>query len=222
MYKSPKKLIKKVVRVEQRNNRGQNNFRNDLKKKGYYMIDSSYSQAANPNSMRSFGPAKNVVYNFQPQDAGATDDSSRYGESDAKSVSERSAFDFNCVVRNHDYTKNISQSIFTPGVHQPTKRAEPKKQGAPSIESLVNYKVDRRQNYTRGGTPHLKALQIDDKVTTLENQRKRRERLLQLKNEIKAERSLKAELKEQLKDIKRDMTTRLALVDLDRKSSMTK
>ena len=63
-YKSPKKLVKKVVRVEQRNNRGQNNFRNDLKKKGYYMIDSSYSQAADPNSMRSFGPIKNVVYNF--------------------------------------------------------------------------------------------------------------------------------------------------------------
>jgi hypothetical protein len=178
------------------------------------MIDSSYSQAANPNSMRSFGPTKNVVYNFQPQDAGTTDD----GESDAKSVSERSAFDFNCVVRNHDYTKNISQSIFTPGVHQLTKRAEPKKQEAPSIESLINYKVDRRQNYIRGGTPHLKALQIDDKVTTLENQRKRRERLLQLKDEIKAERSLKAELKEQLKDIKRDMTTRLALVDIDQKS----
>jgi septation ring formation regulator EzrA len=60
----------------------------------------------------------------------------------------------------------------------------------------------------------LKALEIDDKVTQLENHRKRRERLLQLKDEIRAERDLKAELKEQLKEIKRDMGTRLSLVGM--------
>jgi hypothetical protein len=48
----------------------------------------------------------------------------------------------------------------------------------------------------------------------LENQRARRERLLQLKDEIRAERDLKAELKEQLKEIKRDMGTRLSLVGM--------
>jgi|TARA_B110001450_G_C17422176_1_gene400311 hypothetical protein len=48
----------------------------------------------------------------------------------------------------------------------------------------------------------------------LENQRARRERLLQLKDEIRAERDLKAELKEQLKEIKRDMGTRLSLVGI--------
>lgn len=80
----------------------------------------------------------------------------------------------------------------------------------------MQYKVDRRQNYSRGTTPHLKALQIDDKVTQLENQRARRERLLQLKDEIRAEKNLKAELREQLKEIKRDMTTRLSLVDINK------
>lgn len=108
----------------------------------------------------------------------------------------------------------MSQSIFTPGVYTPAKQADPKKKEAPSIEALMEYKVDRRQNYTRGGTPHLKALEIDDKVTQLENHRKRRERLLQLKDEIRAERDLKAELKEQLKEIKRDMGTRLSLVGM--------
>jgi len=48
----------------------------------------------------------------------------------------------------------------------------------------------------------------------LENQRARRERLLQLKDEIRAERDLKAELKEQLKEIKREMGTRLSLVGI--------
>jgi len=50
----------------------------------------------------------------------------------------------------------------------------------------------------------------------LENQRARRERLLALKDEIRAERNLKLELKEQLKEIKRDMTTRLSLVDMNK------
>jgi hypothetical protein len=68
----------------------------------------------------------------------------------------------------------------------------------------------------------LRALQIDDKVTQLENQKRRKERLLKLKDEIRAEKNLKAELKEQLKEIKRDMTTRLALVDIERKSQVTK
>jgi len=104
--------------------------------------------------MRSFGPNRNVAYNFKPVDAGTTDDS----ESDARSVSQRSAFGFNCVVRKEDYTKNMSQSIFTPGVYQAVKKAEPKRKQAPSVESLMEYKVDRRQNYSRGTTPHLKAL----------------------------------------------------------------
>lgn len=68
------------------------------------MIDSSYSQAADPNSMRSFGPARNVTYNFQPVDSEATDESA----SEVQSVSQRSAFGFNCVVRHQDYTKNMS------------------------------------------------------------------------------------------------------------------
>ena len=78
----------------------------------------------------------------------------------------------------------------------------------------MEYKVDRRQNYTKVDAPHFKALQIDDKVTQLENHRKRKERLLQLKDEIRAERDLKAELKEQLKEIKKDMGTRLSLVGI--------
>lgn len=41
-------------------------MRKDLIKDGYLMIDSSYTQAADPNSMRNIGPARNVVYNFTP------------------------------------------------------------------------------------------------------------------------------------------------------------
>ena len=41
-------------------------MRKDLIKDGYMVIDSSYTQAANPCSMRNFGPTRNVVYNFTP------------------------------------------------------------------------------------------------------------------------------------------------------------
>ena len=36
-----------------------------MKNQGYYMIDSSYVNAADPNTMRTFGPPRNSVYNFR-------------------------------------------------------------------------------------------------------------------------------------------------------------
>ena len=55
-----------MVRLEDRDNRGLNFMKKDLVQKGFLLLDSSYTQAANPNSMRDFGPARNVIYNMIP------------------------------------------------------------------------------------------------------------------------------------------------------------
>ena len=41
-------------------------MKKDLMQKGFMLLDSSYTQAANPNSMRDFGPIRNVIYNMVP------------------------------------------------------------------------------------------------------------------------------------------------------------
>lgn len=64
-YISPKKFTKRVVRVEERDNRGYNYLPTELRNQGMYMINSSYTHAANPNTMRDFGPARNVIYNVR-------------------------------------------------------------------------------------------------------------------------------------------------------------
>lgn len=63
-YKSPKKFTKTVVRLEERDNRGLNHLPAEQRKQGIYMINSSYLLAADPNSMRSFGPLRNAIYNI--------------------------------------------------------------------------------------------------------------------------------------------------------------
>ena len=63
---SKSNYTKKVVRTQQRDNRGMDKMRKDLIKDGYMVLDSSYTQAANPCSMRNNGPARNVIYNFTP------------------------------------------------------------------------------------------------------------------------------------------------------------
>jgi hypothetical protein len=65
--KSRKNYTKKVVRIEERDNRGKDKLRKDLLKDGYLILESSYTQAANPCSMRDFGPTRNVIYNFSPE-----------------------------------------------------------------------------------------------------------------------------------------------------------
>lgn len=82
---SRKTFTKKVVRLEERDNRGLNQMPKSLIKQGYIVLNSSYTQAANPSSMRDFGPARNVVYNFPAQSDRNTDADSILG-SDTYSV----------------------------------------------------------------------------------------------------------------------------------------
>jgi hypothetical protein len=35
-----------------------------LKKRGFYMVDSSYTVPSNPNTMRDGGPCRNAVYHL--------------------------------------------------------------------------------------------------------------------------------------------------------------
>lgn len=81
------------------------------------MIDSSYVNAADPNTMRTFGPVRNSVYNFR------FEDQLNSGRPESETTTEkempqslRSGYDFNTIVRANDYTKNLSSSIFTPGL----------------------------------------------------------------------------------------------------------
>lgn len=41
-------------------------MKKDFMQKGFLLLGSSYTQAADPNSMRDFGPARNVIYNMAP------------------------------------------------------------------------------------------------------------------------------------------------------------
>ena len=66
-FSTPKKFVKKLIRCEQRDNRGFEGMRKDLMNNGYYMNTSSYLNASDPNSMRDFGTTRNVVYNFTPE-----------------------------------------------------------------------------------------------------------------------------------------------------------
>ena len=43
-----------------------------LKKGNFYMIDSTYLVASNPNSMRDQGPCRNAEYYFRPQTQGVS------------------------------------------------------------------------------------------------------------------------------------------------------
>lgn len=64
-YVSPKKFTKRIIRVEERDNRGPSALASNLRDQGIYMINSSYTHAANPNSMRDFGGIRNVIYNIR-------------------------------------------------------------------------------------------------------------------------------------------------------------
>lgn len=63
---SGNKYIQRVLRLEDRDNRGFSFMKKELMQKGFLLLDSSYTQAANPNSMRDFGPNRNVIYNMVP------------------------------------------------------------------------------------------------------------------------------------------------------------
>lgn len=80
--KSGPNFTSSVMRQELRDNRGLANLRKDMLGKGFLLLDSSYTQAANPNSMRDFGPARNVVYNIdaysQREDEAPSGRSSQY------------------------------------------------------------------------------------------------------------------------------------------------
>lgn len=57
-------FVSRVMRQELRDNRGLGNLRKEMLGKGFIVLDSSYTRAADPNSMRDFGPPRNVVYNM--------------------------------------------------------------------------------------------------------------------------------------------------------------
>lgn len=88
----------------------------EMREKGYFMINSSYLHAADPNSMRNFGHFRNSIYNFAPES-----DYDMQSASTHTTVSKASSkFDlpkgFNRNVRPNDYTKNISEPLFQPGL----------------------------------------------------------------------------------------------------------
>ena len=57
---------KSKMKLQERDNRGHNVMYNNLLNQGHILLNSSYTQAADPNSMRDFGPARNTIYNFIP------------------------------------------------------------------------------------------------------------------------------------------------------------
>ena len=138
MGPSVRNYAPRVIRTEQRDNRGFGHMPKQMMKDGYIVIGSSYTQAADPNSMRNFGPNRNAVYNyFNPSNHKSSDsetvsiaDSQMYSQqssmrgSQTEKQSKRKAmnlnpYNFYTVVRQADCTKNMSQSIFIPG-HLPS------------------------------------------------------------------------------------------------------
>ena len=61
---SGKSFVKRVMRHHERDNRGLANMPKEAMRNGFLVLNSSYTQAANPNTMRDFGGPRNVVYNF--------------------------------------------------------------------------------------------------------------------------------------------------------------
>lgn len=151
-----------------------------MKNQGYYMIDSSYVNAADPNTMRTFGPPRNSVYNFRPVpvekgNSGRTESETARTNTSAKN-SKRSGYDFNTIVRANDYTKNMSSSIFTPGQYTAAEKA-------PSVMSF----------HSRAKST-LTVSKKSDFSKNLTSQKK--ERFEKLREDIKVERKMKQELKE--------------------------
>ena len=103
-------------------------MKKELIKEGFMVIDSSYTQAADPNSMRNFGPPRNVIYNFSPvskRKDSSSDESRRRPKTTEKRAKNALVYnktkvrdnDYDVksnyslgltVVKANDYTKNIS------------------------------------------------------------------------------------------------------------------
>ena len=102
------------------------------KKRPYYMVDSSYTVASNPNTMRNFGPLRNAVYRVSdPAEEQVLRRSSgfssmSYSPMELSKMRSRCAhqkrplsqlcniIDKVVVVRTSDYTKNVSNMVFSP------------------------------------------------------------------------------------------------------------
>ena len=140
-------------------------MRKDLIKDGYMVIDSSYTQAANPNSMRNFGPTRNVIYNFTPvkqgKDSSSSEESTKtrakttekkskkaliYSKTKVRESESDTQSNYSLgltVVKANDYTKNISQSIFAPGEVLGKKTSFDTKSQV-SVKSKLNEKPPKR------------------------------------------------------------------------------
>ena len=106
-----------------------NGNQNMLKKGNYYMIDSSYVVASNPNTMRDLGPCRNAEYYFKIE--GDDDDLSGY--------------------------KNTMQSFQSIQNPQDQRKQFIKGKGNKSIQNIIDYKnrdVYRFGGKTRIGSAH--------------------------------------------------------------------
>lgn len=79
--KTSDEFYRKVMKAQQRDNRGLSHLPKDLLEQGFLMLDSSYTQGADPNTMRDFGGTRNAVYNFEA----LTDPSARTSEQERSS-----------------------------------------------------------------------------------------------------------------------------------------
>jgi len=137
--KTQEEFVKKVVRQEQRDNRGYAEMSKDLKKDGYLLLDSSYTQACNPNTMRNFGPTRNVVYNFEAH----TDPTSGWSEGQAPLTSSSRAN----IAESEKAVRNSRRSVRT----QDVDIAQPRHQDLGSYgdikkEAKAGASIDRKKS----------------------------------------------------------------------------
>jgi hypothetical protein len=92
-----------------------------LKKGNFYMLDSTYLVASNPNTMRDMGPCRNAEYHFSP--SAAVDNLSGYSN-----------------------TIMTDGSIYDP---QKTRQQFIKSKGNKEVQNIIDYK--NRGVYSYGG-----------------------------------------------------------------------
>lgn len=173
---------------------------------GYLLLDSSYTQAANPCTMRDFGYSRNAVYNFTIKSANESDsknsDSNRL-TSGRSALSKNNHFsgskkqeaypfdDFYTVVRANDYTKNISEPLFQPGMttYVPAKENVMIRPKSVKMDKSVRYRDTNNKSSTK-------------------------ERCKMLRIELNEEREFRKTLQSEMKQIREEMQTRLDLVNL--------
>ena len=166
---------KNVIKIHDRDNRGYGVMRSNCANGGYLLLDSTYTQAGNPSSMRNLGFPKNIIYNFTPApltkeqkkvnaNAGITGDSemtsdwSRNSNNRAKTalLTQTQPYpyhDFYTITKNEDCTKNISDNLFSPGLTVVAMKT-PKKESTKMLqEQSPYYSPEEEKKNKRMQTP---------------------------------------------------------------------